>query len=246
MDEDKMTFYLVGLGLNEKSLGLEALEVLKKCSKVYLEDYTVDFPYSIKELENQLKVKIIELDREEVESEKFVEEAKNKDIALLVYGDVLAATTHISLVLKCKKDKINWKILHNASIFDAVSETGLQMYKFGKTASIPAWRESFTPDSFADIIKDNLKIKAHTLVLVDIGLDTDKALEELRVACQNKKIYLDKILVCSRMGQETGKIYYGKLDELLGEEVEKPFCIVIPSKNLHEIEKEALETWKKG
>ena len=37
--------YLIGLGLNEKGISLEGLEVIKKCRKVYLEEYTVNFPY---------------------------------------------------------------------------------------------------------------------------------------------------------------------------------------------------------
>lgn len=234
-----MTFYLIGLGLNLKSISVEALDILKKCKKVYLENYTIDFPYSIKELENQLNVKLIELDREKVESEKFIEDTRKQDIALLVYGDVLAATTHISLVLRCAKEGIKYKIIHNAGIFNAISETGLQMYKFGKTASLPAWKENYTPDSFADIIKDNLKIKAHTLLLVDIGLDFDKAREELRTACGNKKLFIEKIVVCSKMGTQKQKIYYERLDNL-PKEIEKPFCIIIPSTNLHEMEKEAL------
>ncbi len=234
-----MTFYLIGLGLNLKSISVEASEILKKCKKVYLENYTVDFPYSIEELENQLNIKLIELDREQVEGEKFIEDGKKQDIALLTYGDVLAATTHISLVLRCSKEGIKYKIIHNASVFNAISETGLQMYKFGKTASIPAWKENYTPDSFADVIRDNLKIKAHTLLLVDIGLDFDKAREELRTACGNKKVFLEKILVCSKMSTEKQKIYYERLDNL-PKDIEKPFCIIIPSVKLHEMEKEAL------
>ncbi len=233
-----MTFYLIGLGLNKNSISIEALDILKKCKKVYLENYTVDFPYSIEELENQLNVKLIEIDREKVEGEEFIEDAKKQDIALLIYGDVLAATTHISLILKCSKEEIKYKIIHNSGIFNIISETGLQMYKFGKTASLPMWKVNYTPDSFADIIKDNLKIKAHTLLLVDIGLDFDKAREELRTACGNKKVFLEKILVCSKMSTEKQKIYYERLDNL-PENIEKPFCIIIPS-NLHEMEKEAL------
>lgn len=232
-------FYLIGLGVGLKSISEEALEAIKKCSKVYIEAYTVDFPYETEELEKELEVRLIKLGREEVEQESFVEESRKKDIALLVYGDILAATTHISLVLKCQKESIKYKLIHNASIFDAVSETGLQMYKFGKTTSIPAWKENFTPDSFAEVIRDNLKIKAHTLALVDIGLDFDKAREELRTACGNKKVFLDKIIVCSKLGLETSKIYYEKLDNIPAD-IEKPFCIIAPS-NLHEMEKEALK-----
>ena len=43
--------YLIGLGLNQQSLTAEAREVLKNCKEIYLENYTVEFPYSIKKLE---------------------------------------------------------------------------------------------------------------------------------------------------------------------------------------------------
>ena len=46
-----MVFYLIGLGLNLKSISLEALEILKRCKRVYIENYTVEFPYNGKELE---------------------------------------------------------------------------------------------------------------------------------------------------------------------------------------------------
>jgi len=44
-----MTFYLIGLGLDLKSISVDALDIIKKCKKVYLEDYTVDFPYKNQE-----------------------------------------------------------------------------------------------------------------------------------------------------------------------------------------------------
>lgn len=232
-------FYLIGLGLDLGSLSLEALDILRKADKVYLENYTVEFPYNIEELERIVKNRVIPLTRTIVENEKFVEESKNKDIVLLVYGSPLMATTHISLILKCRKEEINYKILENASIFDAVSETGLQVYKFGKTASMPKWQENYKPKSFTELIKFNQAIKAHTLILVDLNLSYSDALKQLQEACK-KKVKLDKIVVCSRLGTSDSKIYYGFLPELYGCEVYAPFCFIIPS-NLHFLEKEALE-----
>ena len=46
--------YLIGIGLNEKSFSLETAEIVKKCKKVYLEAYTVDFPYEFSELEKSI------------------------------------------------------------------------------------------------------------------------------------------------------------------------------------------------
>lgn len=234
-----MTFYLIGLGLNEKSISLEALEIAKSCKKIYIEEYTVEFPYLIDELQEIIGKRVIPLTRTMIEMENFVKEAKQENIALLVYGSPLTATTHISLLLRCRKDGINYKVLHNASIIDAISETGLQLYKFGKIASMPAWKDNYKPLSFVNIIKDNLKIKAHTLLLADIGLGFGDALKQLKEA-SNNKIKLGKLVVCSRLGSEKGKIYYENLDELAGREVYAPFCFIIPSK-LHFLEEEALE-----
>ena len=57
--------YIVGLGLNEKGISKEGLEAVKKCKKIYLESYTVDFPYSMKDLEKVFKKKVIILSRED-------------------------------------------------------------------------------------------------------------------------------------------------------------------------------------
>lgn len=231
-----MTFYLIGLGLSMKGISLEALEILRKCKKIYMENYTVELPYEIYELEEKIGQRIIPMTRLMIESEKFIEEAKRQETALLVYGSPLIATTHISLILKCKKEKIRYRVIHNASILDAISETGLQNYKFGKTASMPKWEKNYEPDSFKKIILDNLKINAHTLILVDIGLSFSEALEQLKKVLKGMK--LDKIVVCSQMGTENSKIYYDKLNNL-NLEVHAPFCIIIPAK-LHFLEEESL------
>ena len=69
--------YLIGLGLNEKGITIEGLEAIKKCNKIYLESYTIDFPYEIKKLEKIINKKIITLKREDVEGDFLIKEAKN-------------------------------------------------------------------------------------------------------------------------------------------------------------------------
>lgn len=236
--EESIMFYLIGLGLDLKSMSLEALDLCRKADKVYIENYTVEFPYDIERLMEILGKQIIPLTRILVEEEKFVDGARKKNIVLLVYGSPLTATTHISLILKCKKEKIDYKIIHNASIIDAVTETGLQIYKFGKTASMPRWEKNFKPISFIETIKLNLAIKAHTLILVDIGLSYGDALKQLQEACK-KKVKLGKVIVCSKLGTSNSKVYYDFLPELYGKEVYSPFCFIVPSK-LHFLEEEAL------
>ncbi|MFH1500405.1 MAG: diphthine synthase [archaeon] len=235
-----MTFYLIGLGLSLKGVSLESLEILKSCRKIYMETYTVEIPYQIWKLEEKIGKSITPLTRMMVEEEEFVKEGKNQDIALLVYGSPLMATTHISLLNGAIKEKVKYRVIHNASIFDAISETGLQYYKFGKTASMPAWQGNYKPDSFAGIIRDNQKIKAHTLILVDIGMLFKDALNQLTIACKKSKTKLEKIIVCSRLGTEEGKAYYGRVNQFAHHEIYAPFCIIIPSE-MHFAEEEFLD-----
>lgn len=229
-------FYLIGLGLNEKGISLEGAEAVKKCSKVYLENYTVDFPYKKEELEKVLGKKIIEMNREKVEAESFVREAKKQDVALLIYGNALAATTHISLIFRCQEEKISYKVIHAASIFDAITETGLQLYKLGKIASIP----EHEAESFFEIIEKNQECGAHTLILLDIGLSVKDALKKLQETAKKRKFKLKEVVVCSRLGTKESKMKYGSVEKLMKEEFKLPACIIVPGK-LHFIEEDALE-----
>ena len=237
---------LIGLGLNENSLSLEALGAIKKCSVVYLENYTVNLPYGIAELERNINKKIVKLERKDVEGSgmsKILEEAKKNDVALLIYGSPLFATTHLALLEEAKKQRVKCKVMFNASVFDAVASCGLQLYKFGKIASIPAWTEKHRPDSFIDDIKENLKIKAHSLLLCDIGLEFNNAIQQLEVSAKNKNLKIEKIVVCSCLGTAKQKIYYKTIGDLEEKKlkVEMPYCIIIPS-DLHFTEKEFLES----
>ena len=236
-----MTLYLVGIGMDKNSISADALGVLKSCDKVYLENYTVNFPYKIQEIEKILNLKITELNRTKVENESIITEAKNSDIALLVYGDSLSATTHIQLILECKKQKIPYKIFHNASIITTVAETGLSLYKFGKTASMPNWEEHTNkPTSFMNYIKENQSTHSHTLILTDIGLKIGDAISQLKEASKKENTELPKkIIAISNAGTSQQKIFYNTLDEIQKQKIPMPFCLIIPTE-LHFLEEEAL------
>lgn len=232
---------LIGLGLNKDGLSLESLEAVKESEKIYLENYTVDFPYSLEELEKKLSKKIIPSNREIVEQhlDEILKEAKSQNVSILVYGNPLMATTHVTILQEAKINHIETRIFHSASIFDAISETGLQPYKFGKTASMP----NFEADSYIEILRENQGINAHTLILIDIGLQLDKAIEKLSQDSEKSKIQLNKILICSRLGNKDSRIYYDSPRELQPKKIKAPFCIIIPGK-LHFVEEEFLENFK--
>ena len=231
---------MIGLGLNVKGISLEGISALKRCKKVYLESYTVEFPYSVKELEKVVGKKIISLDRSDVESDKIVLEARRQNVCLLVYGSPLFATTHTSLIEDCKKNRVKFKVIYSSSVFDALGETGLQLYKFGKISSMPKWQKNFTPCSFLETVSLNLKIDAHSLILIDIGLEFKSALEELEIASKETGIKLEGIVVCSALGTSSGKIYYGSLKSLSAKKVSAPFCFIVPGK-MHFVEEEVVK-----
>ena len=241
--------------MTQNSLPADALETLKSCDKIYLESYTVNFPYPIKNLESQYNIKIQELSRQQVEDESILQEAKNSNVAFLVYGDSLSATTHIQLILSAKKQNIPYKIFHNASILTTIAETGLSLYKFGKTASMPNWAEHTNkPTSFMNYIKENQSINAHTLMLTDIELEIKNAITQLQKSSRETDTPLPKkIIAISNAGTSNQKIFYDTPENLAlldnrqpttGNRIDMPFCLIIPTK-LHFIEEEALEKLKK-
>jgi diphthamide biosynthesis methyltransferase len=119
----------------------------------------------------------------------------------------------------------------------AIAETGLQLYKFGKTASMPNWAEHTNkPTSFANYIKENQSIKAHTLILTDIGLEIQQAITQLEESISLKQ----KIIAISSAGTPNQKIFYDTPENLKNTKVKMPFALIIPTE-LHFIEEEAIE-----
>ena len=76
------------------------------------------------------------------------------------------ATTHTDLIIRAVELGIEYRVIHNSSIMNAIGCCGLQLYHFGETVSIPFWTESWKPDSFVDKIESNLQRGLHTLCLL--------------------------------------------------------------------------------
>ncbi|MBD3311970.1 diphthine synthase [archaeon] len=239
---------LVGLGLaTERDLSLRAFNVLAGCDVVYLEGYTGVFD-RLSELEDLLDRSIHVLSRQEVESSpELIERARKHNVALLVQGDPFSATTHVSLILDCVDAGVKYLVVNSSSVFSGVARTGLSLYKFGKTASIPFPGKNFKPDSFLRVISDNLKIGAHTLCLLDVESDAHDFMtipEAVRIIERaDKKDSLDYRWVgCARLGFPDEVVKWVKPSTLKRFDwPAAPHCLVIPSKKLHFMEKEALK-----
>ena len=191
-----MALYLIGIGLgNEKDISLRGLEIVKKCDKIYLESYTSKLQCNVNDLEKLYGVKIITATRSMIEEgmDLILNEAKNKNIALLIIGSVFAATTHINYLIECKKKNIKFEVIENASIFTAIGLTGLSLYNFGKVTSIPF--ENKNVNAPISVINENLKNNMHTLVLLDIKDERLMSINEALKYLSSKGISKDQLIV---------------------------------------------------
>lgn len=250
-----MVLNIIGLGLgNFKDISVNGLECIKRCSKLYYENYTSLLGSSISELEEFYGKSLILADRDMVENkaDQILEEAKDSEIGLLIVGDPMGATTHIDIVLRARKAGVKVKIIHNTSILTAVGEVGLELYKYGKTTSIVFPAENWTVETHYDVIKANKGLGLHTLCLLDIQseryMTVNEALKNL-LDIEGKRgegvVTSETIVIgCARLGNENLTIKSGKVSELFDFDFGGPLhCLIIPGK-LHFMEEEALEVWK--
>ncbi len=250
-----MTLYLIGLGLaDEKDISVKGREIVRRCSKIYLENYTSVLQCSLSDLERFYGKKIVPAGRvlTEQKTQKIIDEAKEQEVAFLVVGDPFSATTHIELFKTAKEQKVEVKVINNASVLTAVGLTGLQLYHFGKVTSLPFDQPNLeTP---YHVLRDNQKIGLHTLFLLDLNPEENRFMSpkeglEILEKMENKKrqkvIRRDMIaLICARLGSDDFVIKAGAFAQLKRLAFGRPpYCLIIPGK-LHFVEEEMLKSWQ--
>jgi len=251
-----MTLNFIGLGLNdEKDISLKGLELIKQSDFVYLENYTAKINCNISYLEQLYNKKVILADRKMVEIDAentILKQAKTKEVAFLIVGDVFSATTHMDLYLRAKKLGIKTRIVHNASVLTAIGVTGLQLYSFGKIASIPFLNDNIeTP---YDILKTNQENNMHTLFILDVKENSNDSLSVndairylLRVELKrNERVFTDNTLCigCTKLGSLDQIIKAGKAKELLQYLFKGGMhCLIVPAKKMHFMEENALKLY---
>ena len=265
-----MVLYFIGLGLgDETDITVKGLEAIKKCSKIYLENYTSILSVGKERLEKFYGKEVTVAYRETVENEmdRILEDiAKNPelDFAFLVVGDVFCATTHSDLYLRAVKLGIKVVSIHNASIMNAIGATGLQVYRFGETVSVPYFQGNWRPYSFLERIKKNADHDLHTLVLLDIRvrevsnanlakgkqiydephfMRVHEAVQQILEAEDKLKLGAvtkeSKCFGVARMGFDDQKIISGTLEQFLTLDMGPPLhSMVICAPNIHFMEEE--------
>tara|TARA_Y100000310_G_scaffold345750_1_gene469245 strand:+ start:1804 stop:2526 length:723 start_codon:yes stop_codon:yes gene_type:complete len=238
--------YLIGLGLcNGQDISLRGLEKVKSCDYIYLENYTSKLDCDLSELEKLYGKKVILAEREFVEDGQVIlDQSVENNVALLIIGDVFGATTHISLFKEAKQMGIDVEIVNNASILNAVGVVGLELYKYGKVASIPFGHADVKVP--IDVLKMNQANGLHSLFLLDLVPKENKYMEckeAVDYLISNSAITADtKVVVCAKLGCKDYLVKYlraGDVKDLML----YPQCLIVPGE-LHFVEEEMLELWK--
>jgi diphthine synthase len=245
----KVTF--IGLGLNgERGITLEGLEEARNAKTVFAEFYTNLMPnLDMANLERLVGKKVTVLGRKQLEESdgKALSSAAEKgDVAFLVPGDPMVATTHVALRLGLAKRGVDTPIIHSASIISAVcGATGLQNYKFGRSVTLPS--EPSVPKSVIHTLVENRDRKLHTLLFLDVRVEEKtqltipEALQRLRKALPESSDWL--LVGLARVGAKDQFIKGARLDRLIKQSFgDPPQVIVFPSK-LHFMEAEALKVF---
>ncbi|HLP79671.1 MAG TPA: diphthine synthase [Acidobacteriota bacterium] len=263
-----MVLSFIGLGLwDARDITVKGLQAVSLAHIVYLENYTAIQQNSIEELEYFFNKKITLASRAMVEGDpnQIIQDAKSKNVAFLVVGDVFSATTHTDLYLRARKEGVVTEIINNASILTAVGITGLQLYKFGKTTSMVFFDDDWKPQTAYDAVKQNKTQGLHTLILLDIKvaepskedllqnrqsplparfMTVNQGLQQLLdiESQRNEKIISPQTMAIgvARLGSETPTIIFGAIQDLLSKDFGAPMHSIIIPGNLHFLEEEVL------
>jgi len=244
---------IIGLGLGgPNSITMDGVIALSLSEYIFYETYTSPIHSDTLEwIKLKSEKEPIHLSRNQVEEPKeLIDLAKKTNVSLLIVGDSLSATTHVSLLLECKKNNIESHVIHNASVLTAVAGVlGLQHYNFGPVATLVLPEGNYKPLSPIDKIKTNMENGNHTLVLLDIKADNPDTDPIYMTASQGAEQMIEagiekntKVAVAARVGRDDQKLWYGKLKYLANKDIGKePHSVVVPSK-LHFTEKDFLES----
>jgi diphthine synthase len=251
--------WLIGLGIEGLGgMNMKGREILKTCNFIYVERFTgylsdadlSELRAYCKHNDNDVNVvgRLFVEDGREI-----LEQAANNKVALIVYGEALIATTYMELFLRATKRGIKVEVIHSASgITSLISESGLQIYKFGRISTIMS--DSQSAISVYNSLLDNLLLGNHTLILTEYSetkddtspffLDPTVALRRLLDVEKDQRCqaFTEKafVLVASRIGKTDKKIVSGQVQSLMGVEYGTgPHSLIVPGR-LHFIEKEAI------
>ncbi len=246
--------YLIGLGLSPDLITLRGLRKIKDVRKVYLDIYTSSFPEPLDEIKRIIgRNDIILANRSMLEerSSEIIGELEHGDVALLVTGNPLLATTHVSLLIEARNKGHSFEVVPAPGIIpNALLLAGLMIYKIGKPVTLTYPRNGIISEYPYDVIKDNDSRNLHTILLLEMDMERGimmtipeavKLLFRLESIKRESVINGDrKAVAVSALGSHKQRICPRKLKELLDYEGEGPHTLILVSPKPHFMEEEAL------
>ena len=240
----------IGLGLYDKTdISEKGLCYIRNADYIFLENYTsrlMGTPFE--ELQKYYGKPVSLLGRKDVEQnpDELLNRAKSENVAFLCAGDPMVSTTHTDLRMRAAARGINTAIIHAASISSAVCGlSGLQNYRFGKSCSIPFPEKNWFPTTPVEVVAQNLSLRLHTLVYLDIKDERYMTIPEAVVLLERmaaeKKIHIPLYIGIARAGSDEPIVRAGSAETLKSVDFGLPLHILIVPADLHDMERAYLE-----
>lgn len=246
-------FLFLGLGLwDEEGATRKAARLARGCDVLFAEFYTSRLEgTTLERLEAAYGKEVRVLGREEVEDGTLLLEAARRHdrVGLLVAGDPMAATTHVDLRLRLHRAGVATRVVPGVSALTAAAGAlGLQVYKFGRTTTLPIREPGYAPTSPYEVLATNREAGLHTLALLDIredgGLTPREGMEYL-LECEaalGRNAFREDTLACvvGRLGSPEPTLRADRVHHLLEADPGPPLHTLVVPGQLHFLEVESL------
>ncbi|QKQ99375.1 diphthine synthase [Metallosphaera tengchongensis] len=247
--------YFVGLGPSKMFLTKASIEAMRNADLIMLDKYTsITCDLTAEALTEITGRPVILADRNLLENRqreiiKHLDEGRN--VAVVTVGDPMIATTHVSLAIEARKKGHDLKVIPGISVHCyVISKSMLSSYKFGRsvTVTFPVLGK-LDPTPYR-VIKANREQGLHTILYLDLKEDAVMTAEvALNYLLQLEKeigegvlTHEDWIVVGERLGCPDERVRAMKIKAAKMEKFgEPPHIIIVPSRNLYEMEVEALK-----
>ena len=241
--------WLVGLGISgSSSIPSDAAQIIRSADIVYLETFTspacdVTSIGSMTEDLRTAKRWMVEDGRE------ILDNAAQKTVVLVSYGDPLVATTHNDLRVRAAERGIPTGVVHASSaVASVIGECGLHHYKVGRMATIMNDAKSLTTPYY--VTYRNAVVGGHTVLLLEYNeddnffLDPAAALRMLLEAesGQGRGVFTKDayVVVASRVGLDGQRIRAGRISSMVDRNFgPPPHTLVVPGR-LHFTERDTI------
>ncbi|MEM2005283.1 MAG: diphthine synthase [Zestosphaera sp.] len=247
---------LVGSGLSAGLITLRGVREISDADLVYVDSYTsVSLGGSAELIKSLTGRDLVPLKRGDVE-ERYFEillrpALEGLKVVVVVPGNPLDATTHAALLVEAGKRGVDFDVVPAPGIIpNALTMSGLMLYKMGKVVTITYPRSGAVSEYAYDVLKDNDSRNLHTPFLTEMDLEKGlvmqvrEAVEILYMveATRGEGVVRDSrmAIAVSGLTGESQRICFKTLGELRGlPDHGGPHTLIVTSPKMHFMEEEA-------